>query len=389
MLVTIGSRKELLSGIALPCPSVAKVMLRPLVLALALLFVPNAALSYRQPPAGKNATQVATSSVDVPSDADVARLRAQLGAIARGLEGTLSAGGGLEDSKVAPALQAFVKTLRGTVNQTATLKDRVLAMKKLQDAKAGISGLVNELTDQQESLMKNDEAQKESLLLGVLMTRQKEPMEQQLRILSDEEFAALEVSHELLAKCDPRTPLYKQVAEYMDKHPSRGPLAQADDKAAILKRTAANFEARADVLQHEKEAEERQQEAKLHKLDEVATKATSAEAQKLRMLQRKLVRRYKKWSELRNNEIDGLRDAVVAMRSGDVRALEHARVALKQAIKALQTQTGGFLHFLQLGHKLSHTDCPYCAAQCLEKCHMSGTPYVACLGVCTDAGNGE
>jgi len=31
-------------------------------------------------------------------------------------------------------------------------------------------------------------------------------------------------------------------------------------------------------------------------------------------------------------------------------------------------------------------DCPYCAAQCVDKCHQAGNPYVQCLTDCADAG---
>jgi len=90
-------------------------------------------------------------------------------------------------------------------------------MKRLKDAEAGVASLTKDLVAQQESLMKEGDDQKTSLLLGVLMTRQKDTMEEQLKVLKSEDFSGLTVVKALLAKHDEKVPLFKQVADLLDK----------------------------------------------------------------------------------------------------------------------------------------------------------------------------
>jgi hypothetical protein len=52
----------------------------------------------------------------------------------------------------------------------------------------------------------------------------------------------------------------------------------------------------------------------------------------------------------------------------------------KQATKAAKAM------FIQLAATYMNRDCPYCAAQCVDKCHTAGKPYVQCLTDCADAG---
>lgn len=42
--------------------------------------------------------------------------------------------------------------------------------------------------------------------------------------------------------------------------------------------------------------------------------------------------------------------------------------------------------FIQLTDSIMNRDCPYCAAQCVDKCHQDGKPYVQCMTDCADAG---
>jgi len=42
--------------------------------------------------------------------------------------------------------------------------------------------------------------------------------------------------------------------------------------------------------------------------------------------------------------------------------------------------------FIQLTDSIMNRDCPYCAAQCVDKCHAAGNPYVQCMTNCADAG---
>ena len=43
--------------------------------------------------------------------------------------------------------------------------------------------------------------------------------------------------------------------------------------------------------------------------------------------------------------------------------------ALAESMKAAQASKGKFLYFLQVMEQAEGRDCPYCAAQCVDKCH--------------------
>jgi len=155
------------------------------------------------------------------TQADVDKLHKKLETLAGALESTVETK--LSATKIGPEMKVFVTELKKVLVETKAIKDPAVAMKKLSDARAGMAGLTAELTGRQEDLMKEDESQKESLLLGVLMTRQKEPIAEQMKVLQGNDFADLPVSRELLAKHDNKTALYVQVANYLDSH--KGALA--------------------------------------------------------------------------------------------------------------------------------------------------------------------
>merc|ERR1740122_460452 len=97
-------------------------------------------------------------------------------------------------------------------------------------------------------------------------------------------------------------------------------------------------------------------------------------------------RTYAKQLAVADSDIRNLKKAVDAVNKGDIRGLEQSQAALATSMKAMQAQSGGFLYLIQLAHRSAGLDCPYCAAQCIGKCHSAGGPYAACLSQCADAG---
>merc|ERR550525_1282679 len=115
-------------------------------------------------------------------------------------------------------------------------------------------------------------------------------------------------------------------------------------------------------------------------------KTSTKELRKLQLMKRHAEREYKKGFATHHHQLNMMKDVVSALKRGDVKALDRAEAALKASMKALQSKTGNFLHLLQLGHRLAERDCPYCAAQCIGKCHDGGNPYAQCMVQCADAG---
>merc|ERR1719235_2701001 len=56
---------------------------------------------------------------------------------------------------------------------------------------------------------------------------------------------------------------------------------------------------------------------------------------------------------------------------------------VKKAAEKTKAEKKQFLMLLQTGLQ----DCPYCKAQCFEKCHKEGHTYMNCMRTCADVGN--
>jgi hypothetical protein len=324
------------------------------------------------------------------SQQDVTVERKKIEGLASGLNAMLTEKDGkLSHSKIAPALKLFLGNLQHVLVEVAENKDPADAMRKLKTAKAGVAGLVGDLTKQQEALMKEDSDEKESLLLGVLLTKQKESMARQLDVLKSPDFVNLDVARMLLSNHSGNTPLYALAATYLDQHRSHVKVTSnvtgAMGKVAAL---AASLDKRVQALEREARAKARHHQKKVEELTKLANTSKGKEGRIFKATLKREEHDYKKWAVLRDHDIESMRAAAQAVRSGDVKALDRARSALEKSLEALKGQSGGFLVLLSMGHQLLQKDCPYCAAQCVETCHKRGEAYVSCLSECADAGKG-
>jgi len=343
--------------------------------------------------------------------------------------------------KLKPSLQAFATELHHTLDEVKSDKEMSTKTKAglLVAAQKKMVELQKKLVEEQENLLKEDVEQKESVLMGVLMTRQNKPIEEQLEVMKSDDFKDLPVVQAVLKKDDKTTPLFKQVAMELDskegkkapaaekKTEEKAPQTKAEAKAVLLK-VATMLE---NNLKHMKKT--LKQEEELHKkhmasldagfkkvaAEKTALNSTSlaneekgkTNAEKAKIvaaakkkaletmdhlkkvfaaLKKQESRQYNKWHVQTVRDVHNLEKSVVGIKKGDVKAVENARAALVESMQAMQAQSGDFLHFLQTGDSLRRTkDCPYCAAQCLEKCHTAGKSYVTCMTVdCKDAGKG-
>merc|ERR1719498_162967 len=147
--------------------------------------------------------------------------------------------------------------------------------------------------------MNEGDAQEESLLLGVLMQKQKEPMSKQLEILQSAEFSKLKVVAAVLAAKDTKTPLFKQVATYLDAH-SPKPVAEPkipeipeklkvnkDGKPDVTPIVLA-LEGRLHKMEENEESMERHHTEEMEELDRVAPekKKSAAAVRHIKKLKR-------------------------------------------------------------------------------------------------------
>jgi len=344
---------------------------------LALLPVCASALvSLRGSPAGSNVTL-----------ATVSALHTKMEGVAAALEKMVGAGdgeGSLAHAKVAPELRAFVKELKATLAATASPKEPQAAYARLRAAQASMKDLTAALNAHQEELMHEGEAEEESLMLGVLMTRRSVPREKQLEVIRSAEFRDLAVSKVLLAANDTSKPLFEQVAAYLDKHSSKPKAVSEDDSK--LQKTMRYFSKRVEVLEREDVRMQKAHDEAQAKIAAMVKKSPTDKARKLQLMLKHSNHEFSKRMAKNQQQAKLLKDIVAALSRGDVSALTKAQAAMQRSLDAMKAQTGNFLHLLQLGHRLSSTDCPYCAAQCIDKCHSAGSPYTQCLTQCADAG---
>lgn len=338
-----------------------------------------------------------TAGSVVVTQAQVDQLHQRLETLADGLQSMLgSALGKTAKARIGSGLESFVTELRKVLVETKSIKDPKVAMEKLDAAKNSVGALTSELTGQQESLMKEQDEQYDSLLLGNLMIHQKDPLAKQLELLNGTEFAHLAVSKALIAKHDEKTPLYQQAAAYLDQHLGKDQekiiLAKAQKHADIQARadSAANaFQKRVDSMQKVFDSREKQHKKRMRELSDGVAKAPKKSKHAMDAMLKREERTFKKWEASQKHDIASMKSAVAAIRSGDLQALGKAKGALQASLKNLQSKNGGFLVLIQLGNEFMEQDCPYCAAQCVDKCHADGKPYTSCLTECADAGKGK
>merc|ERR1719362_2262383 len=207
---------------------------------------------------------------------------------------------------------------------------------KLKDIKAGMASLTSDLTARQESLMKQEESQKVTLLLGVLMTHQKDPVDQQFAILRNSDFSDLAVSKQLLAKHDDKVPLYVQVAGYLDKQGRNGTQVlagvAAHHKADVAKADAlaASLEQRVVSLQRTHDAAAKRYQEKIEFLKKRAGK-TPKSAKSIKAIIKREERNFNKMSAMQKHDVAAMQEAVKAIKNHDVKALEKVQKALAEA----------------------------------------------------------
>merc|ERR1719375_382518 len=154
-------------------------------------------------------------------------------------------------------------------------------------------------------------------------------------------------------------------------------------------KTASVFQKKVDALAHQLKEQDERHAKVMHKLEAEEKKATTKEAKhKVELLKKRQERKFKKSTAFARHDLEGMKAAVAALKKGDLKALEKAQESLQESLRSMKAKTGSFLHLIQLGHREFRRDCPFCAAQCVDKCHQEGKSYSTCLTVCADAGKG-
>lgn len=97
-------------------------------------------------------------------------------------------------------------------------------------------------------------------------------------------------------------------------------------------------------------------------------------------------REFAKHAAMAKHDAVTLKSAIEAVKKGDMAGLQKAQSALDASMKVAQGRSDKYLYFIQLMQRTEGQDCPFCVAQCVDKCHVAGKSYVTCLTDCADAG---
>jgi hypothetical protein len=351
----------------------------------------------------------------ISADNDVAKLTNKLEHVIAGLDKVYQAQSEGKNgvSRFGKLLKPYLSEMHNVMTAVQTDKKLTEAQKleKLHNVEASVNGLKTDMGKLTTSLKSEGEAEKESILLGVLMSRKSKSEKEQMEVLESADFKNLDVVKYVLAHRDAKKSLAEQVAARLD--------ASTNVNHTAVKSMAAETEGIAKQLTGFLKTMEKHlaDQAKLHKkiteeqaksLKEYETKLKAMEGKDknmhnktltdeksktsriikiLKKRQKKENREYLKEHGMMSKNVDAMKAAIEAVKKGDMAQLAKMQGVLQQSMKAMQGNQD-FLHFLQLQAWTDHSKaCPYCKAQCLEKCHNGGNSFMQCMTECENVGN--
>merc|ERR1719421_2777285 len=151
---------------------------------------------------------------------DVAKLTNKLEHVIAGLDKVYKA-----QSEGKSGVSRFGKLLKPYLSEmhkvmTAVQTDKKLTegqkLEKLHNVEASVNGLKSDMGKLTTSLKSEGEEEKESILLGVLMSRKSKSEKEQMEVLESADFKNLEVVKYVLAHKDAKKSWAQQVAEHLD-----------------------------------------------------------------------------------------------------------------------------------------------------------------------------
>jgi len=354
----------------------------------------------------------------VAPDNDVTKLTHKLDQVVAGLDSVykVQSEGKNGVSRFGKLLKPFLTSMHEVMTEVKTDKKLNDAQKleKLHNVEASVNGLKKDMDKLTTTLKAEGTEEKESILLGVLMSRKGKTEKEQMEVLESNDFKNLEVVKYVMAHHDAKKTWAEEVAAHLDATTkasggnSTAVKAMAAQTEGIVKQLTGFLKTMEKHLAdqekfHKKIVEEqakalKEDEARLKTLEgkdkSMANKTVTEEKQKtsravkiVKRRQKKEEREYLKQHGMASKDVVAMRSAIEAVKKGDMTQLAKMQDVLRQSMKSMQGNQD-FLHFLQLSAWTDHTKaCPYCKAQCLEKCHAGGHSFMDCMTDCEKVGN--
>jgi hypothetical protein len=263
--------------------------------------------------------------------------------------------------KASPALEDLVGPMVKEVSGALESKK----MDKMKSVLAEFPKWQQQMTERQKSIMEAGDEERTTLLVAVLQNKQSLPVSAQLDIAHAADFSGLPVVSYIEKHTDEKTPLVELALKFLDGKDA-APVTEASAPAA-----PKDMQTIIDMLAtHKKKAEAHVEALEEHrKLVEKVLGGKKNQTMQVKYLKHREERKLDKELAIEKKTVSALGTAMEDIKKKDMKGLKEAKEALQQSVKALEESEGEFLHFLQI--EAPGFSCPYCGAQCIEKCRTT------------------
>jgi predicted RNA-binding Zn-ribbon protein involved in translation (DUF1610 family) len=263
--------------------------------------------------------------------------------------------------KASPVLDDLVQPMLKDVDAALASKDD----KKMAAVLTEFPKWQQQMSERQQEITNSGDEERTSLLVAVLQNKQTLPISEQLDVLRAADFSGLPAVECADKHNDDKTPLVQFVLQCLDGdkvEPVATPApakeaepASLDDIVGLLKVQQKNAETRLASL----EAREKN----------LATTFGTDNSKEVKFIRHREERKLAKEKAVTVQGVDALKKAIVDIQNKDIKGVEEAKKALMATEEALEVSQGHFLAFLQ--SDAPGFACPYCGAQCIEKCRTT------------------
>jgi len=264
--------------------------------------------------------------------------------------------------KASPVLEDLIDPMLKDIKAALDSKDE----KKYASVLAEFPKWQKAMGERQLSITNAGDQERTTLLVAVLQNKQGLPVSEQLEVVKAADFIGLPVVKYIEDHHDSSTPLVNFALKFIDG--DKAAPVEAKEATEVKEVKPESLDGIVKLLKkHQANAEHRLEQISEHekKLEKVFENMKKGDPQ-VKFLRKREERKIKKDKALQQSTATALKDAIKDIENHDAKGLVEAKKALEASMQALQQQSGEFLHFLQV--EAPGFSCPYCGAQCIEKC---------------------
>jgi hypothetical protein len=265
--------------------------------------------------------------------------------------------------KASPVLEDLVGPMVKEVSAALESKK----MDKMKSVLAEFPKWQKQMSERQKSIMEAGDEERTTLLVAVLQNKQSLPVSAQLDVVHAADFNGLPVVAYIEEHHDEKTPLVELALKFLDGKDA-APVNAGSDAAAPAQK---NMQTILDMLaEHKKKAEAHVQTLEDHRaVVEKVLGGKKNQTMQVKYIKHREERKLDKELAIERKTVAALGTAMEDIKKKDMKGLKEAKEALQESVKALEESEGQFLHFLQI--EAPGFSCPYCGAQCIEKCRTT------------------